>query len=358
MAADTDTAGADVIDEIRPVDVIAASPLAISGLMQLINGHYLSQVIHVFARLQIADTLASGSSTAAEVAAEVHTHAGATARLLRVAEGIGLIESDGQRYALTEIGHFLRTDYPGSMRPLAMLQGMPWRWPITGRLAEAVKTGDPQFAAVAGVDYYEYLESDNDATETFLDAMDSLAMPGQLVAAASYDFSVHQQVLDIGGGDGTVLAAILAGAGHLRGHLLDRPHALSRAARVLDAAGVTDRVTVVEGDFFDHIPTGIDCYLLSLICNDCNDDEVVALLKNCAAAMDDDARLVALDLVLPGDGRLHHGDFLDVECLLFSGGAARTEEQFRALFGQAGLDILSFGHNPSPVSCLTAAKRR
>lgn len=358
MATGTEAAEADVIDEIRPVDVIAASPLAISGLMQLINGHYLSQVIYVFARLQVADALAAGPKSAAELAAALNTHEGATARLLRIAQGIGLTDSDGKHHTLTEIGHFLRIDLPGSMRPLAILQGMPWRWPITGRLTEAVKTGEPQFAAVTGVDYYDFLESDRAATETFLDAMDCLALPGQLVAAASYDFNAHRQVLDIGGGDGTVLAAILSGSQHLRGHLLDRPHALTRAARVLSTAGLTDRVNLIEGDFFDQIPSGIDCYVLSLICNDCNDSEVVALLKNCASAMDEDARLVVLDLVLPGDGRLHHGDFLDVECLLFSGGAARTEEQFGALFVEAGLEILSFGHNPSPVSCLTAAKRQ
>jgi C-methyltransferase len=346
--------GAANLDEILPVDVIGSSPLPLSGLMQLINGHYIAQAIYVCARLRIPDALAEKPRTAADLAAALATAPANTARLLRVLQGVGLLTRDGEAYGLTETGQFLRADLETSLRPLAMLTGAPWRWATAGRLTEAVQSGSAQFSAANGAGYYDFLESDDNAAEVFFGAMDSLAVAGQTIAAATHDFSSYTDVFDIGGGDGTVLSAILTANPQLRGHLADRPHALQRAEAVMTKAGVTDRVTYHNIDFFDTVPPGGDCYVLSLILNDCDDTAAATLLTNCRQAMGADATLVALDFVIRDDARLHHADYLDLEGMLFSGGQARTEDQFRALLFANGLQLDTVTHNLSPISCITA----
>lgn len=354
MTTHINTNDAPAMGEILPVDVIGASVFPASGLMQLINGHYIAQAIYSCAQLRVPDVLADRPLTAEQVAAEVDAAPAAMGRLLRVAEGIGLLHRDGDQYALSDSGQFLRSDLDASLRPLAMLQGAPWRWATIGRLIEAVQTGTPQFGQVHGRDYYAYLECQPEAAEVFFAAMDSLAVAGQAIAAAMHNFSQYTDVYDIGGGDGTVLTSIMGMHQTIKGHLADRPHALERARDVITKANLTERITLHETNFFEAVPAGGDCYVLSLILNDCDDAAAAKLLANCRAVMSDDATLVVLDFVIRDDGQLHHADYLDLEGMLFSGGQARTAKQFETLFTRNGLQITGIEHNPSPVSCITA----
>lgn len=349
----------ELTDEIRPIDVVGISPMPVSGLIQLINGHYVAQAIYTFAYYNIADLLAVGPMTAAQISEETGTERNAIERLLRVASGVGLVDqaSDGH-YALAEVGEFLQTDVEGSLHSFALLQGAPWRWAPMGRMVEAVKTGDPQFASVHGQTYYDYLESHPPMADIFQGAMSCLASSGQVLAAAAHDFSTYTTLFDIGGGDGTVLSSILGSHPSLEGRLLDRAHAIGKAKATMDAVGLTDRVRFHEIDFIEAIPGGGDCYLLSDILCDCDDQAAQPILRNCAQAMSAESTLVVLDQIMPPGRGLHHADYLDLEELIFTGGLARTVEQWEKLFDDNGLRLSTIEDTIIPLmNCMVVRKK-
>ena len=354
MTVNVDSA---VGDDLRPVDVIEASPMPISGLIQLINGHYVAQVIYVFAHFAIADQLAQQPLTSSEVAFRLATDKASTERLLRVVERIGLVCRIDERYHLTDVGEFLRSDVVGSLHSFALLQGAPWRWAPLGRMTEAMRTGAPQFAAVHGQGYYEFLETYHEHAAIFQAAMSNLAASGQVVAAAAHDFEEYSTVYDIGGGDGTVLKSILSSYPSINGHFLDRAYAIGKATATFESAQMLDRVTFHEVDFMQQIPVGGDCYLLSDILCDCDEAAASTLLTRCAEAMGDHTTLVILDQILPTDTKLHHADYLDLEEMVFTGGLARTAEQWDRLFRDNGLYIKCIEDNIIPLmDCIVVRK--
>jgi predicted nicotinamide N-methyase len=156
---------------------------------------------------------------------------------------------------------------------------------------------------------------------------------------AVYDFSGCSTVVDVGGGTGALLAAVLRSAPGARGVLLDTRPVLAAAEPVLQAAGVADRCQTVAGDFFREVPTGADLYILSNIVHDWDDDSVLRILGTCRAAMRADSRLLIIELVLPNDARPSMGKLLDLEMLSVTpDGRQRTVAQYEELLTRAGLD--------------------
>jgi O-methyltransferase domain len=310
-------------------------------LYQLTTGAWLTQAISVAARLGVADAIASGASTTAEIAQQVGAHPSTLYRLLRALSDHDVFaEGPGDRFALTPMGESLRSDGSHSLRRWAIWTGARFYRDAWSDLEQAVRTGEPSFARVHGADLFGYLDAHPDDAAVFDGAMQDIAANFLAGILAVYDFSGYSTVVDVGGGTGALLSAILHAAPGTRGVLLDTPAVVTAAERVLRDAGVADRCQPVTGNFFEQVPPGGDLYVLSNIVHDWDDDSALRILRTCQAAMRADSRLLVIELVLPDDARPSMGKLLDLEMLSVTpNGRQRTESQYTQLLARAGLQV-------------------
>jgi DNA-binding transcriptional ArsR family regulator len=319
--------------------------LAPEALLQLINGYTSAQVVHVAAKLRLADLLAEGPRTIADLAAATDTHAPSLARLLRALASLGIVvEADDGRFALIALGSPLRSDAPDSIRDAVLFIVGEWAWRPWGDLLYSVRTGEPAFDRTFCMSNFEYWEHNPEAGaihDAYFRAI-SRTTNGPIVAA--YDFYRFATVIDVGGSSGSLLAAILAAHPAVRGVLFDLPHGVAGADRVLTEAGVADRCVVIGGTFFDSVPAGGDAYLLRYIIHDWDAERAVAILRHCREAMVPGSVLLLIEQVLPehpepgpAAQRLAR---LDLQMLVLTpGGRERTVEEFRSLLREAGFDL-------------------
>jgi hypothetical protein len=318
-------------------------------ILQLASGGWMAQAMSAAAVLGVADVLSDGPRDLAEIAKATGTHAPSLYRLLRACADIGLFrESEGRVFELTELGSVIRSDVPGSLRNLATWVGSPADRFTWAGLADSVRTGQPAFAAAHGQPFFEYLRDHAGVLTVFDAAMTEVSahMIGPLVAA--YDFSRFGTIVDVGGGRGIMLAAVLAACPGARGVLYDWPDVIAGAGQPLDEAGVRDRCELVSGDFFESVPPGGDAYLLSGVVHAWDDGPASQVLASCAAAMAADGRILIIDEVLPPDGEPAPAvTLMDLNMLVLTGGRKRSEAEFEALLGQAGLRLSRVVHGGS-----------
>ncbi len=226
-------------------------------LLRMTNAFQVSQAIHVAATLGIADLLEDGPRSADELAEGTGTDAPTLYRLLRALASVGVFTEIDGRFGLTPLAEYLRTDAPGSLRAWAMQVGQRYFWTSWGHLLHSVRTGEPAFAELYGTTPWEYRAAHPEEDAVFNAAMTNLSAGVVEAVARRYDFSGYGVLVDVGGGQGALLAAILAANPNLRGILFDQPHIVAAAGALLEQAGVADRCEVVGGSFFDTVPAGL-----------------------------------------------------------------------------------------------------
>lgn len=296
----------------------------------------------VAAELGIADALAEGPRNAVDLANEVDAEADALERLLRYLVGRGVFRRrrDG-RFANNATSDRLRAHHPASLRPWVRFYGAPWHVAIWNELEHSVRTGRGGTAEAFGHEFWDYVTHENPAAgQVFDEAMEAASRVQLAAVAKRYDWPADARVCDVGGGTGTLLAAIVRAHPDIDGVLFDLPEVVAKAGPVLDAAGVGDRIEVVGGDFFAAVPAECDRYVLQAIVHDWDDDSCVRFLTRCREALAEDGRVLVLEFVMPD----HDGDALvkalDLEMLVDTGkGRERTRAEFDALFARAGLRI-------------------
>lgn len=306
----------------------------------LLWAYETSAAIGAVARLGIADALAGGPLPAREIAVRVGTDAGALERLLRSLIDVGLVRllPDGT-FALSEDGEFLRGDVPESLRAAAIYATDEWWWRSYGYLTHSVQTGQPGFVAAHGRGLWEYLESHPDAAAAFNRAMGKSAERRATTFARCYDFAEIKSVVDVGGGDGALVEAVLKAHPQLRGVVFDLPSATAGAGPRMAAAGVADRCEVIGGDFFQTVPADGDAYVLSWIVHDWPDREATRILANIRQAVSEQGRLLVIEAVLdPNDPAGMHTS-VDLTMLVATGGHERSEAEFRDLYESAGFEL-------------------
>ncbi|MDQ3701986.1 MAG: acetylserotonin O-methyltransferase [Chloroflexota bacterium] len=313
---------------------------AATALRPLLTGYWLSQALLVAAELGVADRLADGPLSCGVLAQQVGADEDALYRVLRALAGAGVFtESAPRTFALTALAEPLRTDHPRSVRPLARLFRQEWLWRPWGQLLEAVQTGSAVFQKIHGAPFFAYLGEHPDAAAVFDAAMTAGAPAGRSALAEAYDFAPLRTVVDIGGGEGALLAALLRSHPHLQGILFDQPAVVAGASAHLQAAGVAERCQIVGGDFFAAVPEGGDAYVLSQILHDWDDARATVILKNCHRAGHPGARVIAVERVLPPGDAPHPGKLTDLNMLVLLAGRERTEAEYRALFAAAGFEL-------------------
>jgi hypothetical protein len=259
------------------------------------------------------------------------------------------------RFALTPLGETLRSDVPGSMRAFARMVGMPPTWEAWREMLHSVKTGESAFEYVHGQNGFQYFSAHAEEAALFDAAMVGFSQGAIPTLLTSYDFAPFGTIIDVAGGRGHVLAAILKANPRTRGILFDMPHVVEGAKQHLAAEGVADRCEVVAGDFFRSVPAGGDAYLLKHIIHDWDDPRCEAILRSCRQAIAKTGKLLVMEMLIPPGNHPFFGKLLDLEMLvLTSGGKERTEAEYRALFGRAGFDLARVVPTQSPVSVLEA----
>jgi hypothetical protein len=265
----------------------------------------------------VADLLAHGARDVEEPAAATKTDTDSLYRLLRGLSSIAVFaEDDGKRFRNTPLSDTLRRDQPGSIRGFARLQGMEMAWRAWGELAYSVRTGRPAFDHVAGSPTFEYIGSRPDQAEIVNEAMTSLSELSSAAIVEAYDFSSARVVVDIGGGQGLLLATILDAQPHLKGILYELPHAVDGAARLLAERGLRDRVQVIAGNALESVVPGGDVYLMKHILHDWDDERALRFSRNCADVLPPGGRLLVIEAVLAPPGLPHFAKLLDLEMLI------------------------------------------
>jgi hypothetical protein len=328
---------------------------ATATVLRMIWGIHISRAIYVVAELGLADLLAGGPMTAAQLAQATQAHEPSLYRVLRLLASLGVLtEHHSRSFSLTVLGERLRAGVPASMRSWAMLVesgGLRSFEPII----ETVRTGKPGLDIAYGMSLFERLAQDPLSAAGFNAAMSERTAAFAPSVAARYDFSRMRIVADIGGGKGTLLAAILRAHGHLRGVLFDRPAVAGNAAGVLRSAGVEDRCEVVPGDFFDGVPEGADGYILANVLHDWYDARAVQILGACRRAMAKDGRVLVVERLIPSDPHAAVPVLLsDLNMLVFSGGQERTNAEYGEFLTAAGLNLAKVQPVASPYGVIEA----
>jgi hypothetical protein len=326
-------------------------------LLKMIAGSFVSQALYVAARLGVADLLAREAQSPAELADATGAHAGSLYRMLRALASVGVFSerADG-KFELNAASHLLRRDAEGSLRDTAIMFGEEWHWRVWGAAYESVRTGEAAFPRVHGAEVFPYLSANPDAARVFDRAMTSMSHTAAAAVSEAYDFSGVRLLADIAGGHGALLAGILRANPAARGLLFDRPQVIEGARERVEAEGVSGRVELVAGDFFEEVPAGADCYLMKYIIHDWDDERALAILGNCRRAMPEGARLLLVETVIAEGNAPHFGKLIDLEMLLFTGGRERTEAEYRQLLARAGLRLTRVVPTRSPLSVVEAVK--
>jgi hypothetical protein len=313
------------------------------------DGYLTTQLLYVAAKLGVADALADGPRTAEEIADAV----GADAPLLRrVLRGLALddvlAERDG-RFALTPLGECLREGVVGSLRGPVIVRGELYYEAAAGVL-QTVREGGVAFEHVHGEPFFDHLAREPEVEAAFQASMAGRAAQEAGDVVAAYDFADVRRLVDVGGGQGVLLAAILRSAPQLRAVLVDRPMVIERARAWLAQEQLGERCELVPGDFFASVPDGGDAYLLSRVIHDWDDEDARRILITCATAMTGASRLLLVEAIVPERAQDRPEAIrMDLHMLMLLGARERTEAEFRRLLGGAGLEVRRVVPTRSPA---------
>ena len=325
-------------------------------LREQIMGFRATQMIHVAARLGLADLLAAGPRPVEELAAMAGAEPQALHRLLRALASLGIFAEDpAGDFVLTPQAELLRSDVQGSLRDVALLYGEDWLWQAYGNMTHSVRTGAPAFTKTHGQPFYGYLLAHPRAAARFNVAMTGFSSHETAAILEAYDFSDVRNVVDIGGGHGALLAALLRAHPQMWGTLFDLPSVLAGAASVLGEMG--ERARTVAGDFVDEAPARADLYVMKSVLHNWDDTDALRILSTCRAAMAPEARLLVIERVVPTGNAPAEAKLFDINMLVVAGGRERTEPEYRRLFEQAGLALTRVGGTRSPLSVIVATAR-
>jgi hypothetical protein len=308
------------------------------ALRALVTAAWQAQCVRAAADLGLPGHLTDKPATTAALAAACGAHEGALQRLLRALTAMGVVATDdSHRYSLTPLGEALG---PGRLGPWTQYSAADPAWSAWAELGYSIRTGEPAFGHVHGMPSWDYHAAHPEVAARFQAGMAAVTAGVADAVASRYDFSRFPVVVDVGGGDGTLLAAILRRSPSIRGVLADLPPVIERARPVIAATGVLDRCDLHGGDFRASVPAG-DAYVLKSVLHDWDDDEAVEILARCREVARPSAPLIIVERVLPE--RVTSADLeavlADLNMLVLLGGRERTEAEYGQLLARAGFRL-------------------
>jgi hypothetical protein len=328
-------------------------------LMQIAGGYVFSSALYVVTHVGVADHLAAGPRTAADLAKATNTNEDALYRILRLLASVGIFEEVAPRsFALTPAAALMQKAHPHSMHDLLAFIADPFHFCVYADLIESLRTGRPAGEKTVGMPVFEYLGKNPEYSEIFNRAMTNFSASIIPAVLEAYDFSDIGVLVDVAGGHGEVLMSILRAHPKIRGVLMDLSHVVEGAKPRFAAAGLADRVQTVAGDFFKAVPPGGDAYMMMHIIHDWEDARAGQILRSIHTAMGDTrGKVILLEGVIAPGNAPDFGKLMDIEMLAFPGGRERTAEEFRTLFAGAGFELTSITPTKSAV-CVIEGRRK
>jgi hypothetical protein len=328
-----------------------------AAMLRMISGFRVSRAIYVAAKLGLADLLKDGPKEVAQLAERTGTHAPSLYRVMRALASVGIFGQDEQgRFTLTPVAATLQSDIPGSLRAWAILVLGEEHYQAWGELMHSVRTGETAFEHFFGVGVFRYEAEHPEHAKIFDAAMANLIGVYNAAVLDSYPFSTIDKLVDVGGGDGSLIVAILKASPKMKGVLFDLPHVKEKANQRIADAGLAGHCEIVAGDALVSVPSGGDAYVLSRVINSFDDERALAILRNCRRASTQKSKLLLIERVLPD--RVEHstaaqGPVLsDLNMMVMSGGRERTAGEHRALLEAAGFAITKIIPTQSEVSLI------
>jgi len=318
-------------------------------LLQLITSFWTTQAIGAVVANGIADAVTDAPQSVAAIAASCGIEPAAVLRLLRALCARGIFTAHtADSFTHSALSRLLRSDHPRSLAGAARMytRELYTGW---GRFADGVREGRTSWEIAFGQPLFDHLEQHPEALARFQQGMTSLAgavYRDDLIAAA-FDWSRLHRVIDLGGGQGNFLDAVLTAAPHLEGVLFDRPEVIARARARVHPPGFA----AMEGDLFEGVPAGFDALILKRVIHDWNDEESVTILQHCARQMQPDGRVLIIEFVLgePGPGS-SFGWWNDLNMQAITGGRERTRGEFSQLAAGAGLSLRAVHPTSTPLA--------
>lgn len=324
-------------------------------MMQYITGFWTSCSIYIAAKLGIADLLANGPQTIEQLAEATHSNTVALHRVLRALASVGIfLENDQKQFELTPLGVTLRSDIPGSMKAMAIAQ-LGDHYTAWGNLLYSVKTGNIAFDHVEGTPVWKYYENNPEEGINFMKAMEGLTQAVIMNILPAYDFTQFKTIVDIGGGNGALMFALLNAAPNAKGIVFDEEYVVKETKKTITQNKLQDRCGVVAGSFFQSVPPDADAYVMKLVLHDWNDEQSLKILLNCAKAMKPHSKLLIIESVITEGNTPHPGKFMDLNMLVMTGGKERTEKEFTTVLGKAGLKLNKIIPTHSPMFSILEA---
>lgn len=276
-----------------PASQAIESPPPQMIVMQMILGYWVSQSIYAAAKLGIADHFTGGEKSCTELAIATNTDEASLYRLLRALASVGIFtETAAGTFAMTPLAAFLQSDHPGSLRDVSIMMGDREHYNSWGNILHAVKTGSSGFEHLFGMNVFDYYAQNPEPANIFDRAMTSFSSIENAAVKTDYDFSSIRTLVDVAGGHGSLLTAILQANSGMSGILFDVPDVIERAKAHITTSGVSDRCQLTSGSFFESVPAGADAYLLKHIIHDWDDERAIVILKQCHQAMADNGRVL------------------------------------------------------------------
>jgi hypothetical protein len=297
-----------------------------------------SKMLEVAVMLELADRINDRPRHAHELAGECGAEPEMLLRLCRALAAFEIFTVDSEGYVgNSQKSRWLRKDTHPTLHHAIRYWMMPSTWTVWGNLEHAVRSGEAPFESIFGMPYFDYLKTQPAQAKLFDSHMQNSPDDRHAAVVEAYDFAGAASVVDVGGGNGALLAAILAANSGVRGVLLDQEPVVLAANSILGP--LAQRCTIHPGSFFDSLPAGGDIYMLSQILHDWNDERCLKILANCHAAMTKDGRLLVIERVLDAapsqSNRMDY--FTDMHMMmLFPGAKERTSKEFARLFREAG----------------------
>jgi hypothetical protein len=329
-------------------------------MLGMISGFWVSRVIYVAAQLGIADLLSDGARTCDELANATGTHAPSLYRVLRALISVGVLAEDEEgRFVLTPVGITLQNESPGSLRAWALLVLGDERYLAWGDLLHTVRTGETAFEHRFGMGLWQYAENHPDHGKLLDRAMADLLSVYNATVMTGYSFSMFEKVVDVGGGDGSLLIGILQANPGTKGVLFDLPHVAQKAEKRIAEVGLANRCTVVSGNAFVSVPSGGDAYVLSRIMDSWDDARAVTILNNCRAAMTGKGKLLLIERVLPerveNSAKVLPLVMSDLNMMVITGGRERTATEYARLVQAARFRLTRVIPSESVMSVIECA---
>jgi hypothetical protein len=343
-------------DRLFPVRVASTNKWHSSSaaLFQMATGYWVSQAIYVTAKLGIADLLKDGPQSYVALAAATGSDAPSLFRVMRALATVGIFSQLGKDcFALSRLAESLRTDTPASLRRMVITIG-EIHYQACGNLLHSVQTGSPAFGNTFGASLFDYLRQNVAAADAFNQGMANVASMLAYAVLMAYDFAGISSIVDIGGGQGSLLEKILQFNSDMRGTVFDTASTIERTKQLHGNNAWGRRCSYVPGDFFTSVPQGADAYILSGVIHDWDDDRAIRILGNCHRAMTRNSRVLLVDMVVPDNSVNCFSKLLDLNMLVMNGGRERTETEFRTLLDVSGYKLTKIVPTMAPQSVIEA----